>query len=214
METPESNVVQATSFWNERYICRNMPWDLGQPAPPLVSWAEQHTALLQQLQTVAVVGAGAGHDAAFFASVVLPVKGTRLHVTGMDLAPEAVNIAKTTYEKDFPENLHFLEQDLFTCPSALTESFDLVVEHTLFCAIDPERREDYVQAVAGLLKPKGYFLGLFWTHSHPGGPPFRSTEEEVKALFSPAFNIVGTHSPTDSVASRQGEETLLLMRLR
>ena len=52
------------------------------------------------------------------------------------------------------------------------------------CAIDPKRREEYVDLLDYLLKPKGKLIGMFFIRSKDlGGPPFGSTPSEIRELF-------------------------------
>jgi SAM-dependent methyltransferase len=86
------------------------------------------------------------------------------------------------------------------------------LEHTFFSAIDPGRREEYVRTVRRLLKPGGLLIALFYAHGRPGGPPFTTSEEEVRALFREDFTIERLEVPARSVKPRQGKELLALMR--
>ena len=64
-------------------------------------------------------------------------------------------------------------QDLFTLPHTDSGHYDLVLEHTCFCAIDPARRAEWAEVAARILRPQGRLLALFYTHDRPGGPPDR-----------------------------------------
>ena len=194
--------VSEPEFWNSRYAQGQMGWDLGQPAPPLARWLRQSS--LPVPQRVAVVGCGAGHEALLFARA-------GHEVTGFDFAPRAVARAQQL-AAEARVAATFLEGDLFTLPARYPAAFDLVVEHTCFCAIDPARREAYVQAVEALLAPGGRLVGLFFTHGRPGGPPFGSSRTEVEQLFGDHFVLDASEVPADSVPSRAGQELLALFR--
>lgn len=108
-----------------------------------------------------------------------------------------------TYRKDFFE---------LPALSALQESFDLLLEYTFFCAIDPSLRPQYVEAAAKLLKPGGYLVGLFFpTSTEQAGPPFLVTKSEVEELFAPRFELV-FETPKASVKPRAGREILGVFR--
>lgn len=55
--------------------------------------------------------------------------------------------------------------------------YDLIVEQTFFCALDPKLRNNYIKKIHELLKPKGKLVGLLFniplntTH-----PPFGGNE--------------------------------------
>ena len=51
--------------------------------------------------------------------------------------------------------------------------YDLIFEHTLYCAIEPARRAEYAEAVDKNLKPGGLFLTIhFLFPLSEEGPPF------------------------------------------
>lgn len=211
MHTPAVNSsladIPAQDFWEARYQAGQTPWDLGEAAPPFVS-ALNHPALNTPALSgkpgrMAVVGSGPGHDAALFARAGWAV-------TGLDLSAAAVAQAMARYG----EVARFVEADLFNLPTDLTAQFDVVLEHTCFCAILPEQRAEYVQAVARLLKPGGSLLGLFWAHNEPGGPPFGTSEAEIRGVFEPTFAVRSVEVPGNSVASRKGEERLCWFQLK
>jgi cyclopropane fatty-acyl-phospholipid synthase-like methyltransferase len=99
-----------------------------------------------------------------------------------------------------------LQRDVFDLPKEFPAYFDYVVEHTCFYAILPEQRSDYVQVVRSILKPQGELIALFWAHQRQGGPPFGTTPDELRNLFSPHFNTQRLSPVGNSVESRQDEE--------
>lgn len=198
------NSVEFASFWQQRYDEKRTGWDLGQPAPPFVSF-------LNSLDTippgrVAVLGCGRGYDAILFAS-----KG--FQVVGFDFAPAAISEARKLAEKN-NANIDFLQRNIFELEPNFLGSFDYVVEHTCFCAISPSKRADYVQLVKNLLRPSGELIALFFTHSRQGGPPFGVTVEEIKNYFCNDFEFISLEPVNNSIAARQGEEHFGRFRCR
>jgi SAM-dependent methyltransferase len=108
----------------------------------------------------------------------------------------------------------FVQADIFKLPARYSGTFDLVVEHAFFCAINPERRGDYVRLVHHLLRPGGELVGLFLAHGRAGGPPFSTSQEEIEELFAPLFDIRRLEPAADSVPSRAGQELFALMTRR
>ncbi len=186
--------------WDARWIDGNTPWDLGDASPPFRSAIAE--GLVGATGRALVPGCGAGHDARLLAS-------TGFDVTGVDLSPNAAAHARQLAE-DTGVAMDVRVADLFALPEELTE-FDLVLEHTCFCAIDPTRRDDYVRAVADALRPGGRLLGLFFTIEVEEGPPFGATEAEIRHRFGARFTIDIARVPTDSIAPRLGREMLFLM---
>lgn len=200
--SPSSLSCDTVDFWSGRYQRCETPWDLGQVAPPFVETADALKAQIGPGAKVCVVGCGRGHEAAFFAEAGFTV-------TGLDFSPLAVAEATRLYG----HQVQFVEADLFNLPKSLHHQFDAVIEHTCFCAILPSRRPDYVRAIETLLKPGGTFLGLFFCHTEPDGPPYGSTEAELETLFCPPFTWESAHTPTNSTEARAGDERLVWMRL-
>lgn len=195
MTTSPANPLNV-SFWEQRYQEDSTRWDLGAPAPPFVSWL--HSATAPSPGKAIVLGCGRGHEALLFAR-------HGFEVTAVDFAPSA--IAEVTAQAK-AANLAItpLQRNIFDLVPELAGKFDYVVEHTCFCALDPQQRPAYGRLVADLLRPQGELLGLFFTHSRPGGPPFGSTPDELAALFQPQFTLLALEPVANSVPARQGEE--------
>lgn len=189
---------QSSGYWENRYQEGSARWDMGQPAPAFVALLNATDA--PQAGRMAVLGAGNGHDALLFAN-----RG--FEVMGFDFAPSAVQNATTAAQKQGLA-VRFLQRDIFALEPEFSETFDYVLEHTCFCAIDPSQREAYVRVVRDLLRLGGELIGLFWARPQPGGPPFGTTPAEVQQQFSPYFEIKSLTLTPDSIESRRGEEYL------
>src|SRR4051812_32996839 len=137
--------------WEARYLANDMPWEKGEASPGLVDFLAAHPEL--QRGTVAVPGCGTGHDVRAWASAGFKVSGFDLAPTALQLAREKTNSAGLTATF---EQRNFLED-------APPQPFDWLFEHTLFCAINPARRDDYMKALVRWLKPGGQFLAVFYT---------------------------------------------------
>jgi SAM-dependent methyltransferase len=185
-------------FWEGRYQNGTARWDLGQPAPPLVHLFTSPDAPAPG--RVVVLGSGSGHDAVFLAQ-------QGFEVTGVDFAPAAIATA-SHLAAEAQVSVTWLQCDIFDLLPAYEQQFDYVVEHTCFCALAPDLRERYVQLVHQLLKPDGQYIGLFFTHSRPGGPPFGSHPDELRQLFGPHFELRHLARTPHSVSDRLGDEHL------
>ncbi len=191
-------------YWESLYRAGDTGWDKGRVAPPIARLlSEGHVA---KGGRVAVIGAGRGHEAVAAAKAGFAV-------TGVDFAPSA---AQAMREAGVQAGARFevLQADLFELPSLRAEPFDAVLEHTCFCAIPVERREAYVQAVRAVLEPNGLLLGLFYAHGRPDGPPFDTSEAEVRRLFSPWFELERLRVASDSFENRAGKELEAVFRRR
>jgi len=85
--------------------------------------------------------------------------------------------------------------------------FDWLFEHTLFCAIQREERDNYARAVARWLKPQGQFLAVHYLIPDLDGPPFGTTREEIVQRFSPDFELISDWVPR-SYPNRTGLERM------
>ncbi len=186
---------QTQTDWEEAYQRRETPWEKGKPHPALVDFVTENGPLAGE---IFVPGCGSGHDVR---ALVTPEN----HVVGIDLAPFAIKKANDRLRIAQEE---YMLGDLFALPATLDESFDWVFEHTCFCAIEPARRDEYVDAVAAALVPGGALVGLFYAHGRPGGPPFTVDAGELRARFGRRFIIDMLVPAAGSVLGRQGQELL------
>jgi methyl halide transferase len=187
--------------WETRYQTGDMPWEKGEPAPGLVDFFTAEKQLPRG--RVLVPGCGTGHDAVEWARA-------GFSVTGADLAPSAIALAterarNAGVKADFQRG-NFLEGE----PSG---TFDWVFEHTLFCAIDPARRDEYVQAVSRRLSPGGQFLAIHYMICDAEGPPFGTTQQELMQRFTPHFDLQRGWVPR-SYPNRTGLELMLWWKRR
>ncbi len=187
-------------FWDSIYDDGTPPWDQEQAAPPLVRSID---ALIAPAGTrVIVPGCGLGHEALFLAA-----KGYA--VTAVDFAANAVaGLRRRAAAAGLCMDV--VQADVFELPEALAGGFDLLVEHTCFCAIPLERRVDYVHVAARVLRPGASLLGLFFEVdvALEDGPPFATTRSDVEHYFEPLFDIQNLEQPPDSFAGRRGREWL------
>ena len=186
-------------YWESRYQSGDMPWEKGAPSPGLVDFLAAHPDLPRG--TVCVPGCGTGHDVREFAR-------SGFDTFGFDIAPGAIQLAA---EKTKTAGLtaQFLLADFLR--DEPPQLFDWIFEHTLFCAIQPPKRDDYVRAVLRWLKPDGQYLAVNYLIPDKDGPPFGTTRDELWRRFSPHFELVEEIVPR-SYPNRTGLELLLWWR--
>jgi SAM-dependent methyltransferase len=196
------NDVNSPSFWEESYRRGHTGWDLGMPTPVFQRLAESGKFPPGKML---VICAGRGYDARLFARL-------GFKVTAVDFAEEAV---KEMQAHDDPQNtMEVIQADIFDLPVFMEEEFDYILEYTCFCAIDPQRRADYIQSVSSLLKPGGLYVALaFPIGGRSGGPPFVvSPDELIDPLGDRGFELVLREVPNDSVPGREGIEELIILK--
>ncbi|WP_395735880.1 methyltransferase [Prosthecobacter sp.] len=185
--------------WDQAYQENFTPWDKGQPAPPLVEWVARHALTGRVL----VPGCGVGHDVAHLVS-------RDIDAYGLDIAPTAVARAKEHYPQ-LAERFECADLFNFKC------QYDAIVEHTCLCALPPEWRGKYRDAVASLLKPGGLLVGVFFINPEmdPGetGPPFGISEDDLTTLFAEDFEVIENYLPGAAYPGREGRERLRVLRL-
>jgi SAM-dependent methyltransferase len=149
--------------------------------------------------SVCVPGCGTGHDVRAWAQAGFDVLGCDIAPSAIQLATEKTKAAGLTVKFQLAD---FLRDE----PPVL---FDWIFEHTLFCAIKPGERDDYVRAVRRWLKPGGQYLAVNYMIVEDGeGPPFPVTRDELWRRFSPHFELAADWVPR-SYPNRTGHERML-----
>lgn len=184
-------------FWDQRYLNRNMGWDIGEVSSPLKAYIDQ---LPSKDLKILVPGAGNGYEVAY-----LFEKGFHA-VYALDISDMPfVNFKREN--PDFPRE-QLLVGDFFELQQM---KFDLILEQTFFCALQPELRENYAEKMRSLLKEGGILAGLFFDFPlKEGGPPYGGHIEEYRSLFSRYFEIKTLERAYNSIPPRQGSELFFI----
>ena len=186
--------------WEALYRSGDTHWDKGLPAPGLVDFLSDQ--LVREGDQVLIPGCGRGHDTA-------PWLKAGAEVLGLDLSPKAVDEAQHRY--GLGSNPRFTVIDFLDRPGSVG-NFDWVFEHTLLCAIQPDRREDYVAAVAAAVRPGGHYLAINYLQpSDPIGPPHAVSMAELRERLMSHFEL-RSHWVPRSFAGREGRERMFLWR--
>jgi len=192
--------VSAPAFWEGAYAERRDGWELGRAAPPLVDFVE---GTPPPRGRVVVPGCGRGHDARFLAR-------HGYDVTAIDFSPSALRAAEQL-ARDEHVDVTFEQRDVFSLGTDHANAFDGAWEYTCYCAIDPRRRDEYVETLAAIVKPGGWLLACFFPlRGAPTGPPFPVSEAEVRRRLTPRFRIERAFAPVHSARGRQGREWVVL----
>ena len=185
-------------YWQDRYEARKTGWDMGMVSPPLAAYIDQ---LGDKELNILLPGAGMGYEAVYLAESGYEA------LTVLDIAAYPLESLKERLPSSFPtENL--VEVDFFDFEA---RPFDLVLEHTFFCALPPQLRPQYVQKMNALLRPGGKLAGLLFDFPLTSdGPPFGGSMEEYEQLFTPYFHIRALERATNSIPPRQGSELFFI----
>ena len=182
-------------YWENRYQTRDMPWEKGAPSPGLVDFLAAHAELPPA--TVCIPGCGTGHDVRAWAEAGFAA-------FGFDIAPSAVQMAAEATEAAGLKAEFQATDFLTTTPRT---PFDWIFEHTLFCAIQPDERDQYVAALLRWLKPGGYYLAVNYLIPDTDGPPFGTSRDEIWKRFSPHLQLLQEWVPR-SYPNRVGLERM------
>lgn len=198
-----------SSYWQNRYQKSDTPWDIGAASPPLVVFFEK---LLEKDEKnkdlkILIPGGGSSHEAEF-----LHKKGFK-NVFVIDLAASPLEEFSKRCPS-FPKE-HLIKKDFFKFEGQNLEYFnffDLIVEQTFFCALDPRLRIDYAKKMNELLKKEGKLIGLlfdFPIKEEQQSPPFGGNINEYREIFEPYFEIKNLKRCYNSIKPRQGTELFI-----
>jgi SAM-dependent methyltransferase len=204
---PEAgNIFQMSSVdWDARYRDGETPWEKGTAHPALPFFVASHPGLFEGKPRVFHPGCGFGHDAAILAPHCE-------ELTALDLAAVAVEAAKDLYPA---KNIRWEAGNLFAWDEA--GKYDLVWEHTCFCAIPLKLRTEYVEAVHRLLKPGGHLVGVFFLnpdHALEEGPPFGVSRDDLNGFFGDRFELLEDHPDPETYEGREKREAIMVWRKR
>ncbi len=180
------------TYWKNKYKKNTTGWDLGRISTPLKTYFEQ---LKNKDIAVLIPGGGNGYEAEFLYN-----SGFK-NVCLLDIVDQPLeNFGKRV--PYFPkENL--IQKDFFSHKG----QYDLIIEQTFFCALDPALRQKYVEKAHQLLKKNGKLVGLLFDFPLTvEGPPFGGSKKEYKGIFSKDFNIKILEKSYNSIPERNGKE--------
>lgn len=189
--------------WDRDYSTGDTPWDAGEPSPALLEVIAKGE--LPAGVDVLVPGCGYGHD-------VRALAEAGCKVTGLDISETAIagaRMANGTVGADYRTG------DFFDPAWVREKRYDVIWEHTCFCAIMPGERDAYVDAAHRLLKPGGLLLGVFFAFAEEPdleGPPFKTNAATICQHLGRRFTLEWDRRPKQSYANRQGEELLMSWR--
>lgn len=182
-------------FWDTRYINKDTAWDLGEISPPLKAYFDQ---LTNKDLKILIPGGGNSYEAEY-----LHRKGFK-NVYVVDLSKTALNNIKRRVPS-FP-SAHLIHKNFFD----LEMSFDLIIEQTFFCALNPKLRSSYTVKASELLYKNGKIVGLLFNVPLSNDkPPFGGNQTEYVNYFKPYFEMVLMEPSYNSHYKRQGTELFI-----
>jgi SAM-dependent methyltransferase len=195
-------------YWNDLYINKDSPWDMGGISAPLKEYFDQ---IKNKKISILIPGAGNAYEAEYLVSSGFE------NVYVCDFAEEPLKNLSDRCKKIKKENLlqiDFFEINCQTNPVTLSSvegQFDLIIEQTFFCALHPSLRKKYFEKMHSLLKPGGKLVGLLFNDPalNKDKPPFGGTQEEYRTYFESLFKINVFGTCRNSIKPRAGRELFI-----
>tara|TARA_Y100000310_G_scaffold341099_1_gene439131 strand:- start:4669 stop:5253 length:585 start_codon:yes stop_codon:yes gene_type:complete len=183
------------AYWNFRYDQQRTGWDTGSITTPLKEYFDQ---LTDRDLRILIPGAGNAYEAEYLIS-----KGFK-NVDVLDISDRAISLFKSRVP-DFP-NDHIYNENFFDHRN----TYDIIIEQTFFCALDPTFRKAYSKKCDDLLRPSGKVVGLLWNHEFGNPePPFGGSMAEYLELFSVHFKVDILDLAYNSIKPRSGRELFI-----
>lgn len=196
----ESNSKLTNNYWSLQYDNNLTQWDLGEVSPPIKEYINQ---LNNKDLRILIPGCGNTYEAEYL------LQQGFTNITVLDYAPALVAKLKLKFINN--PAIKIIEADFFKH----TGSYDLVLEQTFFCAIEPVLRLSYLSKMKSILAPGGKIAGvLFGKEFDKAGPPFGGIKEQYVSLFQNEFFIKIMEPCYNSYSKRQGSELFIILEKR
>ena len=185
------------NYWDNRYRNNDDPWDLGEVSPPIKAYIDQ---LTDKSLRILIPGGGNSYEAEYLFN-----NGFK-NVYVVDLSAIALNNIKSRVP-NFPQE-QLIQSNFFE----LQMTFDLIIEQTFFCALNPKLRSSYVEKINNLLSTKGKLVGLLFNSPlNDNHPPFGGNKGIYLDNFQKLFQIKIMDHCHNSIESRLGKELFFII---
>jgi SAM-dependent methyltransferase len=188
-----------SDFWDTRYRGGVTPWDAAGVPPQLSMWLRTR----QAAPRVLIPGCGSGYEVRAFAAHGHDV----LAIDFSDAALEAARRELGALSD------RVLKADFFSFEA---QCFDVVYERAFLCALPRRLWAAWARRVGELVRPGGELAGFYYLDDNPRGPPFGISEDELKRLLEPGFDLAERLPvpPEQSLPVFQGKEVWQVWRRR
>lgn len=188
-------MTETESFWNTRWVSNETGWDMKQVSPPLKYFID---SIPDKKLKVLIPGCGNAYEATYLLDSGFE------NVTLIDISSHLVSSLRRKLADKPIKIIHgnFFEH---------TGTYDLILEQTFFCAIQPDQRSEYVRKAHELLSRNGRIAGVLFNENFgfTEHPPYSGSEQEYRKLFEPYFEILRMEPCTISIQPRLGNELLV-----
>lgn len=195
---PQTPEYLSADYWDERYKNHQTGWDIGTISSPLKAYFDQ---LADKNIKILIPGGGNSYEAIYLA------QNGFTHITVVDISRlVTTHLSADVQARGYQDFITVLHGDFFS----LEGTYDLIVEQTFFCALNPINREAYTRKMAALLTGNGKLVGLLFNREFPDNPPFGGNEEAYRQLFSVHMRILKMSPCYNSIPARNGTELFLI----
>jgi ubiquinone/menaquinone biosynthesis C-methylase UbiE len=157
-----------------------LDWNFGTAGHKLVELVINGT--IRRGDKILDIGFGPGNEAVFLAK-------QGMKVTGFDINPDAVTIAKELATLQGINDIRFIQGDALKL-NFEDKMFNVVNDTFVFHHFDKSVRKRYARGINRVLKKEGIFvLRGFSCKMTPGSGPFRLTGNEIIETFIPYFEV-------------------------
>jgi methyl halide transferase len=185
-----------SDYWENRYKTNEISWDVGTITTPLKEYIDQ---IEDKSIKILIPGAGNSYEFEYL------LKNGFQNVYVLDFAQSPLDNIKERVSNCNENQL--IKADFFLH----NETYDLILEQTFFCAIDPSLRGDYVAKMKSILNTNGKIAGLLFQFPLTDvGPPFGGSKSEYLALFQNDFEVKTLETAYNSIKPRQGNELFFI----
>lgn len=186
-------------YWSERYEHAQTGWDIGHISTPLKEYIDQ---LDDKEQAILIPGCGNAYEAEYL------LENGFTNVTLVDISQHLIKQLEQRFYPKYEGKLHLEHGDFFE----LNGSWDLVIEQTFFCALDPVFRQEYSLKMMSIIKKGGKLVGLMFNREfEKTGPPFGGSKEEYEGYFNQGFDLKYFSDCYNSIPPRQGSELFICL---
>lgn len=187
-----------SAFWDERHLSNKKGWDVGEVTTPIKEYVD---GLKQKNIAILIPGCGNAYEAEYL------LQSGFTNITLIDISPVLVGVIKKKFQHHLDKEIKVLCGNFFE----LQGKFDLIIEQTFFCAIDPTLRRRYVEKMYELLHTGGSLVGvLFNKEFEEKGPPFGGNKEEYLSVFEEKLKLIKMELCYNSIKPRENNELFFI----
>ena len=189
--------VLNAQYWETQYQNKNIGWDLGGISPALKIYIDN---LKNKSSAVLIPGCGNTYEAEYL------IEQGFTNITVIDIAPTLILNLREKFNSN--SNIAIILGDFFEHQG----HYDIIIEQTFFCALEPALRQNYARKMNELLTTDGILFGLLFNRQFDMGPPFGGSQEEYRSIFQNEFNVLQLELCLNSAAPRANTELFIELK--